>query len=107
VSGDSKVDVHKLVDEYAQAAFSAYVDGALTTTNAHDRLVQGVKVMLRAVFGEMREAGHIRLPLKHIAVHGTTAGYHAGCRCRYCKDAINVYWRAQKANRGSNKVVPR
>jgi hypothetical protein len=40
-----------------------------------------------------------RPPGSTVARHGSNSKYHAGCRCRPCKDAHRVYEKARKARK--------
>ena len=97
----------ELWPELYQAAFSAYVDAAQAAGHAHVRLSEGSRAATRAVVETLRGAGHVREPLTWEAVHGTSSGYDAGCRCEYCTKAKNTIGASQRhwsKTQGHNKV---
>ena len=93
-------------DDLAQIAFTAYVDAALWTMNAHQRLEAGSEAAAKKVTSAVRGRIHTKRVIaeRRRAVHGTNSGYQTGCRCDFCCDAKQIYDRAYRFHNGNNAI---
>ena len=93
-------------DDLPQIAFTAYVDAAIWTMDPHQRLEAGSRAAAEVVASKVQARIEAKRPKaeRRKAVHGTNGGYHAGCLCRFCRDAKNLYERAYRFHKGNNAI---